>query len=94
MKIKKIQEVSPEIVYAISTTTGTFIADGLAHHNCVGCNVFQAGNYPIFSHKLDQEDPTLRPRLREKASQTKQWKSYELEELIESLKLKIKQINK
>jgi hypothetical protein len=60
---------------------------------CVGCNVFQAGNYPIFSHKLDQEDPTLRPRLREKASQIKQWKAYELEEIIATYRAKVKEFN-
>ena len=61
--------------------------------NCVGCNVFQNGNYPLFSIKLDQLDPTLRPRLREKASQIKQWKAYELEALIDHYKAKVKEFN-
>lgn len=38
MKIKHIKEVTPRTVYAIQTSTSTFIADGLAHHNCGYCN--------------------------------------------------------
>jgi hypothetical protein len=38
MKIIKIKKVTPRKVYAIKTSTGTFIADGLAHHNCAFCN--------------------------------------------------------
>lgn len=55
MKIKKIEEIKPRVVYAISTSTKTFIADGLAHHNCVGCNVFKKGNYPVYSDRLIKE---------------------------------------
>ena len=44
MQIKKIIEVNPMMVYAVKTTTGTFIADGLAHHNCEQCNVYQASS--------------------------------------------------
>ena len=45
MKITKITEVKPETVYAIQTSTETFIADGLAHHNCYHCNVGLKGNF-------------------------------------------------
>ncbi len=38
MKIKSIKKTKPKMVYAIKTSTGTFIADGLAHHNCAHCN--------------------------------------------------------
>lgn len=37
MKIKKITEIKPEPVYAIETTSGTYIANGLGHHNCRNC---------------------------------------------------------
>jgi hypothetical protein len=43
MKIISITKVKPKTVYAIKTSTSTYIADGLAHHNCAGCNLFGAG---------------------------------------------------
>lgn len=45
MKIKKITEIRPQRVFAIQTSTGTFIADGLAHHNCYHCNIGLKGNW-------------------------------------------------
>lgn len=49
MKIKSIRQVSPRRVYAVTTSTGTFIADGLAHHNCYGCNVGKKGAYAEYA---------------------------------------------
>lgn len=54
MKIKSIREVKPRRVYAIKTSTNTFIADGLAHHNCEKCNRpvsygGKGGNYGVYS---------------------------------------------
>ena len=43
MKIKLITEVSPRTVYAITTSTKTFVANGLKHHNCMRCNMFMSG---------------------------------------------------
>lgn len=51
MKIKKIREVKPRTVYAVETSTSTFISNGLAHHNCAGCNIFRHGaldEYAVF----------------------------------------------
>jgi len=55
MKIKNIKKVEPRKVYAITTSTGTFIADGLAHHNCIGCNYFANGRYAVFTQNLIKE---------------------------------------
>jgi hypothetical protein len=59
MKIKKITEVTPRTVYAVQTSTGTFIADGLAHHNCYNCNHTLKGNwdryYDFMLRKYGQE---------------------------------------
>lgn len=55
MKIKSIKEVKPRTVYAVQTTSGTYIADGLAHHNCVGCNMFKAGEQYLYSKALDEK---------------------------------------
>jgi hypothetical protein len=52
VKIKKITKVPPEKVYAIETTTKTFIADGLAHHNCMRCNIHLSGNYVTYREKM------------------------------------------
>lgn len=49
MKIKNIKEVKPRKVYAIQTSTSTFIADGLAHHNCQRCNNYEGGNHGVYS---------------------------------------------
>jgi len=43
MKIIKITKVKPKTVYAIKTTSKTYIADGLLHHNCSTCNRFYHG---------------------------------------------------
>lgn len=55
MKIKKITEVEPRRVYAIKTSSNTFIADGLAHHNCMACNMYKKGNYNVYAEKLIKE---------------------------------------
>lgn len=59
MKIKSIEEVSPRTVYAVTTSTGTYIADGLAHHNCGGCNLNpprgKGGNYVEYFIFMEQE---------------------------------------
>lgn len=52
MKIKSIKEIPIETVYAVQTTTGTFIADGLAHHNCYHCNVNLSGNWPEYRARM------------------------------------------
>lgn len=54
MKIHSIKEVKPRRVYAVTTSTGTFIADGLAHHNCYTCNIHRKGaseDYWLFMEK-------------------------------------------
>jgi hypothetical protein len=52
MRIKSIQKVEPREVIALQTTTGTFIADGLAHHNCYHCNVNLSGNWVVYERNM------------------------------------------
>lgn len=52
MRIKTIKKVKPRKVYAISTTTATFISDGLFHHNCVNCNRNLYGNSKAYRMRL------------------------------------------
>jgi hypothetical protein len=53
MRVKSIKKVEPRIVYAVKTSTGTYIADGLAHHNCTGCNMFKQGEQYLYAKALD-----------------------------------------
>ena len=49
MKIKSITKVKPRTVYAIETTSGTYIADGLYHHNCKSCNIWGRGRLDLYA---------------------------------------------
>ena len=51
-KVVSVREVEPRTVYAVETSTGTFISDGLAHHNCARCNGFLNGNYIMYSRYI------------------------------------------
>lgn len=55
MRIVKIKQIEPKEVFAIETSTGTFIADGLFHHNCQECNRVLNGNYKVYYPKLEKE---------------------------------------
>lgn len=55
MKIKNITKIKPRRVYAVTTSTGTFIADGLAHHNCYYCNIMIGGNQGEFRDRIRKE---------------------------------------
>lgn len=52
MKIKNITRVAPRTVYAIQTSSATFIADGLAHHNCYACNMLYNGQPSSYAKRL------------------------------------------
>ena len=52
MRVKSIKKIKPRKVYAITTSTNTFIADGLSHHNCVYCNRHLSGNLAIYRQNL------------------------------------------
>ena len=49
MRVRSVKRVKPRTVFAVETSTGTFIADGLAHHNCAGCNIFGNGQHIPFT---------------------------------------------
>lgn len=55
MRVKSIKKVKPRKVYAITTSTATFIADGLAHHNCSGCNNYKHGNLAEYALYLTRK---------------------------------------
>ena len=53
--IKSIKKIKPKPVYALKTSTATFIADGIYHHNCVGCNMFNQGRLDVYALNLVKE---------------------------------------
>ncbi len=55
MLITKITKIKPKKVFAIQTSTKTFIADGLAHHNCMRCNIHGQGQQEIFIGRLEKD---------------------------------------
>ena len=87
MKITKITKVAPQLVYAVQTSTETYIADGLAHHNCYNCNVNLKGNTIIYRHKMVEkygEDETERIEMLY-YDHTFKYSVLDLEELFEQL---------
>lgn len=52
MKVRNIKKIAPKEVYAVQTNTGTFIADGLAHHNCYHCNINLSGNWVEYRERM------------------------------------------
>ena len=41
-----------QVVYAMKTTSGTFIANNMSHHNC---NRYKNGNYEVYTPKMVKE---------------------------------------
>ena len=83
MKIKKITEITPQIVYAVQTSTHTFISDNLAHHNCVRCNMYLSGNEAIYGVKMVEKYGLKKVKeLLKLKDQVKRWKRQELLDII------------
>lgn len=60
------------------------------HPQCVGCNVFQAGNYPRYAiFMVNQYGPAILAQLEEESKVLKQWKAFQLQEIIDLYKAKI-----
>lgn len=90
MKIKNIRQIRPERVYAIQTSTHTFIADGLAHHNCYHCNINLSGNSDIYSQKITEKyGPDAITEIRKLRKETHKWTKEDYLEKIEYYKGKI-----
>ena len=78
MRIKKITEIKAKTVYAIGTSSHTFIADGLAHHNCYACNMLYNGQPSTFAVRLEAEKRGTVKRLEKKRHEIRQWTIEEL----------------
>jgi hypothetical protein len=93
MKIKSIKEVAPRTVYAVATTSGTYIADGLAHHNCIGCNTNppygKGGNYVEYFVFMEKEwGRDMIEEFRALKYQTIKYKVYDYERIEQEYKEK------
>ena len=73
-----------KIVYAMTTTSGTFLADGINHHNC---NCYRNGNYSVYEPKIKRElgvDEVQ--KLWDKAYSRVKIPTYELDEKLKQIK--------
>lgn len=52
MNIISIKKIKPKTVYAIETSTWTFVADWLAHHNCAQCNWYKSWRLDVYAEHL------------------------------------------
>lgn len=95
MRIVKIEQVTPKEVFAIKTSTGTFIADGLFHHNCQNCNRILRGNYGVYYPKLKKELGDKRyDELWQLARSDKKISTVELKDLLEKYENLLKSLKK
>lgn len=93
MKVKSIKRVAPRTVYAITTSTGTFIADGLAHHNCYACNVCKYGEtlkyLDFMIEKYGQQEVD---RLRKLNERSVSYSIQDYQDLIEKFSQKLRKL--
>lgn len=95
MQIVKIEQIEPKEVFAIETSTGTFIADGLFHHNCQECNRVLHGNYKVYYPKLKKELGDKRyDELWQLARSNKKITTVELRDLLEKYENLLKSLKK
>lgn len=93
MRITSIESVPPQTVYAVQTSTGTFIADGLAHHNCYNCNVNLKGSWVEYEkHLIEEYGQETVDNLKQRKHEIKKMKAHEWEELAEKYKQKYKEL--
>jgi hypothetical protein len=60
------------------------------HVQCPGCNVFKHGNYPSYARfMVEKYGQSILRDLEQESQVMKQWKTYELAEIIETYKDKI-----
>jgi len=77
--------------HAIGGRHGAVLLDiSIIKNQCVGCNVFGRGNYPVFTTKLIEEKGMdwWKKKL-EQSRQVRKWSRVELEEFIETYKEKL-----
>jgi hypothetical protein len=93
MRVRSITEVPPRRVWAVRTSTGTFIADGLAHHNCYHCNVGLKGNWiEFYKHMVKDFGEERVKEMIYKEKEVKQYKIYQIEEIRTEIKNRLKEL--
>ena len=91
--VVSVRSIDVEPVYAITTSTRTFIADGIYHHNCITCNIWKHGNMTEYTLKM--LDLHGREWIEEKKllrHQTKKYKITDYQELEQTYKTKVKEL--
>lgn len=82
-----------DIVYALQTRNGTYLADGVVHHNCKVCNVYKNGNYQVYEPKIKRElgiDEVQ--KLWDKAYSGRKFTNWELDDMLKQIKKDYKQL--
>lgn len=82
MRITNIRKVKPKTVFAIETSSKTFIADGLAHHNCNSCNTYRGGEKEKYALFLEKEYGMGILQKLNKENKPKIWNKGELKKII------------
>lgn len=90
MKIKSIKKIQPRTVYAIQTSTHTFVADGLAHHNCWQCNCGKNGQWVEYERfMLARYGKKITEEIKKNKDKIKQFTIEELKGIIADYKKKL-----
>lgn len=93
-KVMSIKKIDNDTVYAVETTTGTYIADGVYHHNCAfRCNNMRSGETVKYRAALKEKYGDEVPGELEKMAEENQYYKFtreELEGIIEDSKEQVK----
>lgn len=92
MKIRSIKQIPNDIVYAMETTTGTFIADGVYHHNCAYDNAWLDKEEMLQRYRngiIDKYGRDTLKELKARAKITRTNKREELEQVIHDSKVEV-----
>ena len=94
-KILKVSLEGEDVVYALQTENGTYLADGVVHHNCQFCNRYLNGNYSVYTPKITNELGMDKiSELWNKAYSNKKISTPELEEMRREFKNKLVELKK
>jgi len=93
MKIKAIRKRPPREVVSIKTSTGTLVADGLAHHNCYNCNINKSGNWPSYQENMiKKHGQEVVDDILSRRHTVEKWTTKDYEEKIQEYKDKLKEL--
>jgi hypothetical protein len=82
-KIASSRRIDNDTVYAIETTSATYVADGVYHHNCaMRCNKMRSGEYEKYRLALKDKYGEEVPEELENLARTTQYYKFTKDELL------------